>query len=255
MKTILLIALLWISTLPAAKACSCMGSPDFISTLNDRNFSPALIVRGEKTSDYHYGMKFRIKEVLKGQETKSDIIVWGDNGALCRVYTSGFARGEELILALYKTDKMGNEIHAAEYPDNLEQEGDYILSVCGIHYLSVKSNQVDGPITGNQSRMNYADFKKLIGVSEPALPEGKAFLVYPNPAPDGQFNIGYHLPDVTELTVSLYNVIGKEVKKFIVALTTEKGTIEVDGNNLSSGIYFVDLQAKGYHHQEKMIVW
>jgi hypothetical protein len=105
--------------------------------------------------------------------------------------------------------------------------------------------------------MNYSEFKKLIGVSEPApaLPEGEAFLVYPNPAPSGQFNIGYHLPHVNELTISLYNVIGKEVKKFIVRLTDDKGTIEVDAHTVSDGVYYVDIQAKGYRHQEKIIVW
>ena len=91
-------------------------------------------------------------------------------------------------------------------------------------------------------------------VKQPTLPEGKAFLVYPNPAPAGQFNIIYHLPDVSELTVSMYNVIGSEVKKIKVKLTKEKGTIEVDAHALSDGIYYIDIQAKGYRHQEKIIV-
>ncbi len=91
-------------------------------------------------------------------------------------------------------------------------------------------------------------------VKQPTLPEGKSFLVYPNPAPSGQFNILYHLPVNTELTVTMYNVIGSEVKKFKVNLTKEKGTIEVDAHTLSDGIYYVDIQAKGYRHQEKIIV-
>jgi hypothetical protein len=255
MKYILPIIILWIIAAPITKACSCMGGSDFISTISDNNFSPDLIVRGVKTNDHYYGMNFRIKEVLKGQETRSVINIWGDNGALCRVYTSGFLTGGELILALYKTDQMGNSIRASEYPENLEREGDYHLSICGAHFLEVKNNQVNGAITTSKTHMYYAEFKKLIGVSEPTLPEGEALMLYPNPAPSGQFNITYHLPDVTELTISLYNVIGKEVKKFIVSLADEKGTIEVDAHTLSNGVYYVDIQAKGYRHQEKIIVW
>lgn len=254
MKHILLFFLLWISTLSVSEACSCFGDSDFISIVQDKNYSPDLIVRGVKTADHYYGMKFRIKEVLKGQETRSTITVWGDNGALCRVYTSGFSAGEELILALYKTDKMGNSIAASEYPEDLEKDGDYHLSICGVHFLKIENNQVSGQITKSQSHIGYAGFKKLLGVDEPMPAEGKAFLIYPNPAPFGQFKIAYQLSGADELTISVYNVLGSEVKNYQVALLSAKGTIEIDAQDIREGVYFVDIQAKGYRHQQKIVV-
>jgi len=254
MKHILLFFLLWVSATHASKACSCSGPSDFISTVSKQNFPPGLIVRGEKTADHHYGMKFRIKEVLKGEENRSEITVWGDNGALCRVYASGFAVGEELILALYKTDKMGNSISASEYPENLEKDGDYALSICGVHYLRAKNSQVTGPITASESSMHYTKFKHHLGVTEPVPGEGEAFLVYPNPARFGLFKISYNLPETTELTVSLYNVIGMEVKKLQFDLLKESGTIEIDTQDVRTGVYFVEITGEGLKKTERIII-
>ena len=254
MKHILLFTLLWIGTAPVAEACSCIGGSDFASIVHDQNYAPDLVVRGVKTADHYYSMKFRIKEVLKGQETRSTITVWGDNGGLCRVYTSGFSNGEELILGLYKTDKMGNRITVPEYPENLEKDGDYHLSICGVHFLKIVNNQVSGQITKYQSHMDYSGFKKLLDVDEPMPAEGKAFLIYPNPAPFGQFKIAYQLSSADELTISVYNVLGSEVKNYQVALLSANGTIEIDAQDLREGVYFVDIQAKGYRHQQKIVV-
>lgn len=254
MKHILLIFILWLSTPHLSEACSCFGASDFISTVTNKDYPPDLIVRGVKTGDHHYGMRFMIKEVLKGQLSQSTITVWGDNGGLCRVYTSGFSTGEELVLALYKTDQMGNRITVPEYPENLEKAGDYHLSVCGVHFVRVENNRMSGAITESQSYMNYADFKELLGVHKPMPAEGEAFLIYPNPAPFGQFKIAYQLSDADDLTISVYNVIGSEVKNYQVALLSDKGTIEIDAQDISKGIYFIDIQAKGYRHRQKILV-
>lgn len=253
MKKLILLFVLSTTITHLSEACSCNGSPNFINVITNNNFSPELIVRGVKIADHYYGMKFRIQEVLKGQETRSDIIVWGDNGALCRVSTSGFAKGEELILALYPTDKMGNDIRAPEYPENLEKEGDYHLSICGVHYLALDNNRVRGQITESNTLMNYTDFKHLLGVKEAAPAEGEAFLVYPNPAPFGQFKISYHLPNTQALTISVYNVLGKEVKKYQVDLPAEKGTLEIDAKDVSDGVYFIEIAGKGLKKMERII--
>ncbi len=254
MKHILPVFIFWMCAVQVADACSCIGGRDFITVVTDADYPPDLIVRGVKTSDYYYGMKFRVSEVLQGEASQSEITVWGDNGALCRVYTSGFKKGEELILALYRTDKMGNSISAPEHPDNLEKDGHYVLSVCGTHFLQVGHHQVTGNITTDRKQMDYAEFKMLLGVAEPVPDEGKAFLVYPNPATFGQLKISYHLPNIHALTISLYSVLGNEVKKYQVDVIHDKGILEIDTRDISNGIYFIDLQAKGYRHQEKIIV-
>ncbi|HEO64324.1 MAG TPA: hypothetical protein ENI73_00485, partial [Spirochaetes bacterium] len=53
----------------------------------------------------HKAMDIEIMEILKGEEVKKTIRVWGDDGALCRPYVNEFTIGKTYILALYK----GNE--------------------------------------------------------------------------------------------------------------------------------------------------
>ncbi len=80
------------------------------------------------------------------------------------------------------------------------------------------------------------------------------FQNYPNP-----FNpktiINYQLPKTNYVYMKVYNVLGNEV----ATLVNEKQnagsyTVEFDGSNLSSGIYFYKLEAEGFTETKRMIL-
>jgi hypothetical protein len=76
-------------------------------------------------SDIHEKMEVEIMKTFKGNEKRKRIVVWGDNGMLCRPYIDNFKKGDTYYLAL-------------------DPEGeDYEISVCGEYYLHVNNNQVN----------------------------------------------------------------------------------------------------------------
>ncbi len=89
-----------------------------------------------------------------------------------------------------------------------------------------------------------------------ALPEKFSLLQnYPNP-----FNpstvISYRLPKSSEVTIKVFDSLGREVAVLVNRELKSAGYHEVtfDAANLSSGIYFYQLQAGTYIEQRKMIL-
>jgi plastocyanin len=75
---------------------------------------------------------------------------------------------------------------------------------------------------------------------------------YPNP-----FNpttvIGYSIPRLSRITLTIYDISGKEVKKLIDQLKPP-GNYEVnfDGRDFPSGVYFYRFQADGFSQTRKL---
>ncbi len=67
------------------------------------------------------------------------IRIWGDNGALCRPYVSGFARGTEWIFAIAPL--------ASTKGDPGSAPGDYSINGCGAYWLRVENGRIRGHIT------------------------------------------------------------------------------------------------------------
>lgn len=139
-------------------ACSCGGPDNFCSTINQSPNATNLIIRAEKLSAYHYGMYVRPIDILEGNEARDSILVWGDNGALCRLYTDFFNDGDTLILALQPCDLSGNWITVGN-PDTLEDSSHYQLSVCGVFQLAFSGGTVSGEIDGRNTSAQWADFR------------------------------------------------------------------------------------------------
>lgn len=108
---------------------------------------------------------------------------------------------------------------------------------------------------------NFTFYKNLFAPSSTVdnnneLPEKDFYLYqnYPNP-----FNpstvIGYQLPVISYVTIKVYDVLGKEI---ITLVNEEKpaGNYEVDFNaeDLSSGVYFYQLQIGDFISTKKMIL-
>ena len=161
MRNILLLSLSIFAT--SSWACSCFGQPTFCESVDSSWVEPDVIVLATKISDIHYGMQVKVVQVFAGNvEVNDTLMVWGDNGILCRWYTSGWPIGDTSVYAFHGTDFTGNWIINPAYPPNLEQPGDYHLSICGIYVLNYTNGAVTGPIDQNVNSMNINNFTTLV---------------------------------------------------------------------------------------------
>ena len=77
--------------------------------------------------------------------------------------------------------------------------------------------------------------------------------VYPNPA-SGEINIEVSASQASEMSISIYNIMGQNVMNQSVSLTTGMNTRPVNISELNSGIYFVTVKANGFENTMKFIV-
>ena len=71
--------------------------------------------------------------------------------------------------------------------------------------------------------------------------------VYPNPATD-VLNIEVNASQASEMSISVYNIMGQNVMNKSVNLTTGMNTPSISTSELNSGIYFVTVKANGFGH-------
>ena len=147
----LLFAFLLFQQIPI-KACSCFAPTNYCSTM--QTFEADLVLIGFKTMDMHHGMKVKVLNVLVGNELRDTLTVWGDNGALCRVYTSTFGLADTLLFALNHCDLAGNWLS----PDTLEEVGHYHISVCGVYWLNYSNGTISGALDEGLNSLSLTDF-------------------------------------------------------------------------------------------------
>ena len=235
MKTIALLFSIILFASTSTIACSCFGPTDFCATINPQNHD--LIIKAVKVSQVFHGMEVKILEFLSEAEGVSDtIIVWGDDGALCRVYTDLFNASDTLILALHNTDLAHNFWSG----DSIEQLGDYHLSVCGTYYLNVVNDTVTGHIYDNiDQQMAYNDFRTNMckAASINAMPQQTPVItIYPNPS-SGQTTIAIKNKKNEPIRLSLYTITGEVIQQ----IETTKDRIVIEKGDLPSGVYLYQV--------------
>ena len=77
--------------------------------------------------------------------------------------------------------------------------------------------------------------------------------VYPNPATD-VLNIEVNASQASEMSISVYNIMGQMVMNQNVNVTTGMNTRSISTSELNSGIYFVTVKANGFENTMKFIV-
>ena len=77
--------------------------------------------------------------------------------------------------------------------------------------------------------------------------------VYPNPASD-VLNIEVNASQASEMSISVYNIMGQNVMNQNVNVTTGMNTRNINISELNSGIYFVTVKANGFENTMKFIV-
>ena len=76
---------------------------------------------------------------------------------------------------------------------------------------------------------------------------------YPNPF-NPKTNIRFALPTASEYTITVYNVTGQVVSTINGASDAGQVNVEFDASNLSSGIYFYNVEAGSFSATKKMVL-
>lgn len=77
--------------------------------------------------------------------------------------------------------------------------------------------------------------------------------VYPNPATD-VLNIEVNASQASEMSISVYNIMGQNVKNETVNISTGINRPSISTSELTSGIYFVTVKANGFENTMKFVV-
>jgi len=92
----------------------------------------------------------------------------------------------------------------------------------------------------------------VVGVEQPI--EKKSITVFPNPAQD-DFNISFDLNETSDVSVSLYNMIGKQVKSLQnTRYSVGQNNIQMDTRDLPSGLYFVTLHTEAGDFSKRITI-
>ena len=75
----------------------------------------------------------------------------------------------------------------------------------------------------------------------------------PNPATD-VLNIEVNASQASEMSISVFNIMGQNVMNQTVSINTGINTRAVNISELNSGIYFVTVKANGFENTMKFIV-
>ncbi|HMC97522.1 MAG TPA: hypothetical protein VKG92_07720, partial [Flavobacteriales bacterium] len=197
---------------------------------------PDIVVLGVKLDEVYYGMHVKVIGAFVGDvEVGDTLMVWGDNGGLCRWYAGSWANGDTVLWAFHNTDFMGNFITAG-FPPDLEQPGDYHILICGTFWLDYANGVVTGPVEPGVSTMLLAELQTLVngcfgtGVSE--VRSTDPLLV--RDAEDGPW-----LSLTTKRRVQL--IVVDEMGRSCIARDWDGAPVQLSG--MAAGGYLVQVQA------------
>ena len=92
-----------------------------------------------------------------------------------------------------------------------------------------------------------------ISIKEPELTY-KLFQNYPNPF-NPTTSVRYTIPEEGHVSLKVFNALGVEVANLVDSVEPAGDyVVEFNGENLASGIYFLQLKAGGYINIKKMIL-
>ena len=198
-------------------ACSCGGPSSFCVVINLEINEHLIVLSGKKLRDVSHGMEVEVLQVFRGEESRSKIMVWGDNGFLCRRFTSGFEIGSELILALSKREWAGSLNSGTEE----EEAGDYILSSCGLRFM--RCNDLTNPFTGEEE-----DISDCLGNNFCSCEGSYRFDFYPNPT-QGIIHAKMKKEEESNNEILVYNISGQVVRKYYSDdLFVNENLLEID---------------------------
>jgi hypothetical protein len=163
----LLLPTLFLSLIkPTKKICDCLNyegsflkaapSKDLVVLLKVNKYLSYKTINDTKMP---LSMEAEIMDIYKGQQMSKQIIIWGDNGALCRPYLSTFDKGGFYLMAL----------DSIQYADGklLKEKNNYEISICGAYWLTVDHEK--STATGDIDRGDMTDATWCVDVLKNAF--------------------------------------------------------------------------------------
>lgn len=263
MKKILVILsiLFSLSLIEKVNACSCDWIGPFLKVAKWTDLVALVKIKnyGSFSGNIPMSMEVEVIELIKGDDTRKIIKVWGDTGILCRPYLSRFQSDSIWVLSLFKSRSEGYFRH----PD--EKEGDYNISGCGEYYMKVKNDTVIGLIENVNYNdppqyMNLTNFltsaKQILTSVEEEIPYSfELSQNYPNPFnPSTEISYSIKVDDFVKLNI--YNSLGEEVSVLVNEQQKRgKYSVTFTAHNISSGFYLYRIQVgSSYQAVKKMVL-
>ena len=115
--------------------------------INESNISEFEEYIFKKNQDFYKSIKVEIIEIIKGEEKRKIIEIFGTDGSDCRAGIDDFEKDRIYIFSMFKTRK-------SEYNQPNENEKNYHINGCSENTLEflIKTNEVYGIIKGKSSR-------------------------------------------------------------------------------------------------------
>jgi hypothetical protein len=157
-----------------------------------------------------------------------------------------------------------------QYRDTTGNWRDSVFYEMRIAYIENIRDRINAPVRGDQTSARHEAFYKRIQelrnllsgkengsdiFSIVELPQDYALhQAYPNPF-NPTTTIRFDLPETGHVKLAVYNVLGREVAK-LVDRNLEAGyhTVQLDGSQMASGMYFYQMQASGFIDTKKVVL-
>lgn len=160
MKKKITLTFLLIFSFAYSYACSCETNGNFKKVSKHSNLVALVKINKYLTFDSSYNrsipmsMEVEIVEILKGKSESKRVVVWGDNGMLCRPYVSNFIEGEYYFMALDSGDEFNYGGHKEE------KISDYSISICGEYWMhaNIDTKRAQSEVSGKTKNI---PFKKI----------------------------------------------------------------------------------------------
>jgi hypothetical protein len=150
-------------------ACDCDWAGNFlemainsevVALVKVKNYNNFFQFTGGVTSDEHQqplSATFEIIELLRGNEQRTEIEIFGDPGNLCRPYINYLKVGNYYLVALNKSEGIDHGNGIVETPN------DYILWNCGEYWINYdkSNNSVTGRILERKKKDKTIAYTEL----------------------------------------------------------------------------------------------
>ncbi len=136
------------------------NNSEVVALVKVKSYNNFFQFTGGLTSDEHQqplSATFEIVELLRGDEQRTEIEVFGDPGNLCRPYIDYLTAGEYYVVALNKSDGIDHGGGIVETPN------DYVLWNCGEFWINYDqpNNSVTGRILERTKKSKTLDYNEL----------------------------------------------------------------------------------------------
>ncbi len=182
-----------------------------------------------------------------------DIQQTGDNGYIMAGSTFSFGAGSQDGWLL-KTDSFGEEEWSQAFGGN-DYDGFWgVLQTNDGGYSAVGFTNSSGAGSSDGWVVHIAQFYDVAESSSQKPSEFTLDKVFPNPF-NSTTNISVGLPELSDLRISVFNIVGQEIAVIANASYSEGfHNFTFNADNLSSGVYFVQASVPGQMNELRKIV-